>query len=194
MAAASLVYRGINGIDAKGIGGFFGARGWLLSAAVYLPMMIIYTCHYHLMLLLSMLVRCFMVNFRTAELIFMLAAIALYAISGCVYYRFAACGPSENVSVSSVYRAGLKMAGRRFGRLILTAVLCAAAYYLPNLLYGALVKETVLWRFDWKYIAVGLMLTSLVPFAWSLIFYLIMLPGEKTAAVDSGGLSNAGEP
>ncbi len=185
MTAASLVYRALNGMGAKNIGGFFRINVWLRSAAVYLPIMMMYSFFYNSFLFIGLLIG--------NEFLLLPVTYLLQAIFGCVYYGFAACDPMKNITLGQVYKAGLKKAVRRPVRLIITAALLAAAYYLLFTLPLTALNNAVLWQgpsafyfnaqkpvLDYRIgRAIGLILSPLVLLVQSLIFYLVMLPRKK---------------
>lgn len=181
---AALVYRAVNGIGAKSIGGFFGARVWLRSAAAYLPLMVINNIFRDCPTVLLP----FFYRHAAGS---MLVSDVLFAMFGCVYYGFAACDPMKNIRLGRIYGACLKRAVRRPVRLILTAVLLAGAHYLLFWLPFTALSSA---RLDTGIKAAAeLTLYSLAPLVQSLIFYLIMLPRKKASAEakDSGGLTGS---
>ncbi len=190
-AAASLMYRALNGVGAERLGGFCRADVWLRSAAAVLPFTAV-------MNLYNTLFRnIFSVDVDGVGTLLLLTL--LQSLAGCVYYGFAACDPMKNIKLGTIYRAGLKRAVRRPVKLILTAVLCAAAYYLLFALPFKALSEAPLWDGSIRYfdsklpvldyrirIAAWVILDSLALFAQSLIFYIVMLP-KKTASAAAEG-------
>ncbi|MDE7295610.1 MAG: hypothetical protein K2N72_14395 [Oscillospiraceae bacterium] len=173
MAAASLMYRALNGIGAGRLGGFLRAEVWLRSMAVLLPFMVAMNLYN------TLFWNIFSVDVDRVGTLLLLTL--LQSLVGCVYYGFAACDPMKNIKLGKIYKAGLKRAVRRPGRLIMTAVLCAAAYYLLFTLPFKALNETVL---DYRIcIAILVILDSLALFAQSLIFYIVMLQKKKAVKV-----------
>lgn len=192
MTAAAMMYRAVNGIGAERLGGFCHADVWLRSAAVLLPFAAAANLYDNLFN-----DAVFMRNDITGKANELLLLTLLQSLAGCVYYGFAACDPMKKIKLGRIYRAGLKRAVSRPARLILTAVLCAAAHYLLFALLFKALNGAVLWEDRGTYyfntkkpvldyrirIAVWVILDSLALFAQSLIFYIVMLRRKKAVRI-----------